>query len=315
MSDTPNFGFPLVPSNSLQPSVPINEALQDIDALLRPGCIVQAMDIAADPTTTSGDVGKMWIVAASGSGDWTGKDDQIALCTAANVWKFYVPEEGWEVRNLDEANRLYVYAGSSGWVSGIPASDVSADNGTSGLTGTTVQDQLDEIAALAGASGVVITHISTYTVSGSAVTSFSISGLDLAADECYELHCKFDNATGSSASISMTYNADTTATNYYRQGVTNNSTTVTSSRGNDALIATMDASEPANAVIRIKLDADGRPRATSHTNYGAAASIKSQRFDHVWTSATNPTGINFSSSVASSLAIGSEVKVYRIKEP
>lgn len=166
-----------------------------------------------------------------------------------------------------------------------------------------------------GGGGVVITHISTYTVSGSAVTSFSISGLDLAADECYELHCKFDNATGSSAGISMTYNADTTATNYYRQGVTNNSTTVTSSRGNDALIATMDASEPANAVIRIKLDADGRPRATSHTNYGAAASIKSQRFDHVWTSATNPTGIDFSSSVASSLAIGSEVKVYRIKEP
>lgn len=308
---TPNYALDEMASNSLQPSVPFNLTTQLIDAIIH--LSPEDKDLTADPTTSGSDVGKTWIVAAGGSGDWTGHDDEIAICTAANAWRFVVPAIGMRAYVRDEA-ATYVYK-TGGWELGVSAAEVSYNNGTSGLTATNSQAAIDEIAALAGASGVVMTHISTYTVSGSAVTSFSISGLDLAADECYELHCKFDNATGSSASISMTYNADTTATNYYRQGVTNNSTTVTSSRGNDALIATMDASEPANAVIRIKLDADGQPRATSHTNYGAAASIKSQRFDHVWTSATNPTGINFSSSVASSLAIGSEVKVYRIKEP
>ena len=312
MSDTPNFGFPLVPSNSLQPSVPINEALQDIDALLRPGSIVQAMDIAADPTTTSGDVGKMWVVAAGGSGDWTGKDDQIALCTAANVWKFYVPEEGWEVRNLDEANRLYVYAGSSGWVSGIPASDVSADNGTSGLTGTTVQDQLDELAAAVGITGNSMTTIGTFTVTGSAATTLAATGLDLSAYKAFFVVVKADNATGSSADVSLFYNADTTATNYYRQSFAANNATIGGARVNNAHSFVMDANECTNAQIFISRDLDGRARSRTHSSRGAASSVQMNQYNGVWTSTSNVTDITLSSSVSNSLAVGTTMTIYGI---
>lgn len=312
MSDTPNFGFPLVPSNSLQPSVPINEALQDIDALLRPGSIVQAMDIAADPTTTSGDVGKMWIVAASGSGDWTGKDDQIALCTAANVWKFYVPEEGWEVRNLDEANRLYVYAGSSGWVSGIPASDVSADNGTSGLTGTTVQDQLDELAAAVGITGNAMTLIDSVAVTGSAATTLAASGLDLSAYKAFFVLVKADNATGSSAAVSMYYNADTTATNYYTQSHSRDNSTSGGSRSNAAVILALDANENTNAAIHVFKDFDGKARAMSSSIRGAASAVQLNNHYTAWTSNANVTGITLSSSVSNSLAIGTVMYIFGI---
>lgn len=312
MSDTPNFGFPLVPSNSLQPSVPINEALQDIDALLRPGSIVQAMDIAADPTTTSGDVGKMWVVAAGGSGDWTGKDDQIALCTAANVWKFFVPEEGWEVRNLDEARKLYVYAGSSGWVSGIPASDVSADNGTSGLTGTTVQDQLDELAAAVGISGNSMTTIGTFTVTGSAATTLAASGLDLSAYKAFFVLVKADNATGSSAAVSMYYNADTTATNYYTQSHSRDNSTSGGSRSNSAVVLALDANENTNAAIHVFKDFDGKARAMSSSIRGAASAVQLNNHYMVWTSNANVTGITLSSSVSNSLAVGTTMTIYGI---
>lgn len=308
---TPNYALDEMPSNSLQPAVPFNLTTQLIDAIIH--LSPEDKDLTADPTTAGGDVGKTWIVATGGSGDWTGKDGQIAMCTAANVWRFVVPKVGMRAYVRDEA-ATYVYK-TGGWEPGISAAEISADTGTSGLSETTVQGQLDELAALAGASGIAMTHVTTSTVSGSAQTTVSISSLDLAADECYEIHCKIDNATGSSASISLYYNADTTATNYYRQGVTNNNATLTGSRANDALIGTMDASEPVNFIFRIKRDGDGRARAMSQTNYGASASIKSQRFDHVWTSTSNVTGITFSSSVASAIAIGSEIKVYRIKEP
>lgn len=308
---TPNLVLDEMPSNSLQPSVPFNSSMQLIDAILQ--LSPEDKDLTADPTTSGSDVGKTWIVGAAATGDWSGKDGQIALCTAANVWRFFPPKKGWKAYVRDE-DATYVYTASA-WAAGVSAAETSYDNATSGLTATNAQDAIDEVAALAGASGVVMTHVTTYTVSGSAQTSFSISSLDLDADECYELHCKFNNATGSSANVSMTYNADTTATNYNRQGSSYNNTAVTASRANDAAIASMDANEPLNMVIRIKKDFDGRARATVQTNYGAAASIKSQRFDHVWTSTSNVTGITFSSSVASSLDVGTEVKLYRIKEP
>lgn len=312
MSDTPNLDLPLVPSNSLQPSVPINEALQDIDALLRPGCIVQAMDIAADPTTTSGDVGKMWVVAAGGSGDWTGKDDQIALCTAANVWKFYVPEEGWEVRNLDEARKLYVYAGSSGWIGGIDSADVSYDNTISGLTSNNVKLALDEIAAAVGITGNAMTYIGSASVSGSAASSVAISGLDLDSYRAFLVTFAFNNATGSDSDISLYYNADTTATNYDRQALTVSSTTTTAARANTGYAFTVPANDVVNGTIWITKDRDGHPRCNIQSNRGALASIVLQLLAHGWTGTANVTGMTFSASVANSLTVGSVFNVFGV---
>lgn len=97
---TPNIGLETVPSNSLQPSVPINDALQVIDALLQ--LAVEDKDLAVSPETTSVDAGRRWIVGPAATGAWAGKERNVALCTGAGLWRFLVPRPGWEAVVLDE---------------------------------------------------------------------------------------------------------------------------------------------------------------------------------------------------------------------
>lgn len=97
---TPNLALELVPANSLQPSVPINDALQVFDALLQ--LAVLDKDLAAAPPTLESDSGKRWIVGSMATGEWAGKSNQVALCTGAGLWRFLQPQAGWEAIVLDE---------------------------------------------------------------------------------------------------------------------------------------------------------------------------------------------------------------------
>ena len=115
---TPNLDLEQVPNNSLQPSVPINDALQALDALVH--LAVEDKDLTTPPTTVSGDEGKRWIVGTAATGAWSGKDGQIALCTAADTWRFFAPNEGWRARVKDE-DITYEYSGS-GWSAFAPGS-------------------------------------------------------------------------------------------------------------------------------------------------------------------------------------------------
>lgn len=117
MANTPNIDLAEYPTGSLQPSAPYNDAMQVIDALMRPGGIIEDKDLTTPPTTVADDAGKRWIIPTGATGAWAGREDQIALCTAATVWRYFVPTEGWRVYILDE-NLGYTYGGgSSGWIS------------------------------------------------------------------------------------------------------------------------------------------------------------------------------------------------------
>jgi len=89
---TPNLGLQAVPANSLQPSIPINDSLQALDALVQLSVIALT---ATPPTTTSGDVGKRWLVDGGATGVWATHDGDVALCTAAGQWRFFQPQDGW----------------------------------------------------------------------------------------------------------------------------------------------------------------------------------------------------------------------------
>lgn len=106
---TPNLLLTEYPTGSLTPSVPFNDDMQALDALVH--LSVETIT-ATPPTTVAGDVGKRWLVDASATGAWAGKDGQIALCTAANTWRFFAPAEGWrcDVRDEDIA---YRYSGTA----------------------------------------------------------------------------------------------------------------------------------------------------------------------------------------------------------
>lgn len=107
---TPNLGLENVPSNSLQPSVAINDAFQLLDALVQ--LAVVDKDVAAPPTTVAGDIGKRWIVAASPTGAWVGHATHIALCTAADQWRFIVPKDGFEAVVIDENAKYRFMSGA-----------------------------------------------------------------------------------------------------------------------------------------------------------------------------------------------------------
>jgi len=111
---TPNMELELWPSGALQPEVPVNASLQKLDALVRPGGIVQDVGTTTPPSVVSGDIGKSWVVGTGATGDWAGHDDDIALLVGIDLWAFITPNEMWRVGNLDDGND-YVFDGSSGW--------------------------------------------------------------------------------------------------------------------------------------------------------------------------------------------------------
>lgn len=95
---TPNLNLPNVPAGATDVSVAYNESMQIIDALLP--LVVQSMALTAPPSTLAGDVGKRWIVAAAPTGAWVGQAGKVALCTAADTWKFISAPVWHYARNL-----------------------------------------------------------------------------------------------------------------------------------------------------------------------------------------------------------------------
>lgn len=116
MSATNNTDFTYWDSGSLQPDLPYNINLLVLDALLN--LSPQDKDLTTPPTTVSGDIGKTWIVAASATGRWSGKDGQVAICSGVNVDEYRQPQEGWLAYVRDE-DASYIYDGSA-WVAFTP---------------------------------------------------------------------------------------------------------------------------------------------------------------------------------------------------
>jgi hypothetical protein len=106
--NTPNIGIPTMDANVLQPSVPFNKAMQLLDALTH---IVVAATANTPPATTSTDVGKVYLVGDAPTGEWSDRAGQLAICTAATLWEYVVPKQGWYA-DIDGA--LY-RRGASSW--------------------------------------------------------------------------------------------------------------------------------------------------------------------------------------------------------
>jgi len=150
---TPNLDLQEVPSNSLQPSVPINDTLQVLDAVVQ--LSVEAIS-ATPPTTTGADAGRRWIVASGATGAWSGHVGEIALSTGANLWRFIEPQIGFAAYNRDDlVNYQFVdssaggdwepFAGAGGGVESVVAgTGISVDN----------TDPLNPIISTSGSAGL-----------------------------------------------------------------------------------------------------------------------------------------------------------------
>lgn len=109
---TPNLGLELVPANSLQPSVAINDAMQLLDAIVQ--LAVESRTLTSPPSTAEADIGKRWVVATPATGAWAGHEDAVALCTGANLWRFIEPREGFEGWDIGASERIRYESGA--WV-------------------------------------------------------------------------------------------------------------------------------------------------------------------------------------------------------
>lgn len=158
-----------------------------------------------------------------------------------------------------------------------------------------------------------LTLVGEAIIAGSAGTQLDVSGFSLSADQALIWILGVDNAGATTPTLSLYYNSDTTAANYNVQTLTSASTTNTGLRVTTGVIATFIASEGITGFGLIYPDVDGRPRSTFLLNRSNAAAIALTIGAHIRNNTENITSLSFVSSSASTLSIGSYVRVFKLK--
>ncbi len=106
MSETANFGLPLVEAGQAQKHVTVNEALARIDAL---GQLVVQSDTVTIPPAGAPE-GQVWQVPLGAVNEWSGQAGKLAVA-ANGGWDFVTPQVGWEAWHAGEGFRA-VFDGS-----------------------------------------------------------------------------------------------------------------------------------------------------------------------------------------------------------
>jgi hypothetical protein len=171
-----------------------------------------------------------------------------------------------------------------------------------------------------GAATGRLAWVGSSVVSGGAVTTMSISGLDLDTDRHYLIRVDLKPALpATSSTLSLYVNSDTTATNYEAQVLQLSNSTFANSRVNASTISAMaSSSSNGRSVLWMELSrsATGYVIATIRGQEDNGGTLKMRRAEWQWlTLATNVTGVTMSSSAASSLDNDSRIDVWKITRP
>jgi hypothetical protein len=153
--------------------------------------------------------------------------------------------------------------------------------------------------------------IAEAVVSGAAVTTIDISGLDINSHSSYRIEFDGVNGTASFSHVEMTVEGDHTTTNYDSQLLLSAGSTTTSARANNARIASMEASDIGISTISLRR-VSGKPVARTTITQGSNTLVTSR--DIAWAkraTVTNITSIRFTSVVALALGVGTAIRVYR----
>lgn len=168
--------------------------------------------------------------------------------------------------------------------------------------------------SVGGNGGGSLKYVGDAVVAGAAATTLSISGLDLDTDGRYLVEFIGTNPTASLTSLSLFFNADTTAVNYDTQTFTVANNSLVGARVDAATCMSMAAtSGTINAKIFIDKDVNGKVTAIIEARENITIAIV-QRYSvlHWTTAGTNVTGFTISASVASSLGIGTTIRVWKL---
>ncbi len=116
-STTARFTLPFLFSGQAQKEFFYNQAISALDSILQPVIEDVLSTAPSDPLE-----GKSFLIGIAPTGEWAGREDQIAI-RIAGAWSFITPEEGMQVFNRSE-RKFYYY--SNGWNG---ASEPTAPNG------------------------------------------------------------------------------------------------------------------------------------------------------------------------------------------
>lgn len=112
MEQSPRFALPFLVPGQAQKELLHNEALQMVEMLLCP--VVKSTGSAVAPPDPQ--AGDCHIVGSDASGDWTGREDQLA-CFTEGGWRFVSPIESMIV--TDQASGHAMAFREGGWENGI----------------------------------------------------------------------------------------------------------------------------------------------------------------------------------------------------
>jgi hypothetical protein len=109
---TARLALPFIIASQAQKEVTHNMALNILDLMVQPA--VESV-VLSDPPLAPQD-GQAWIVAAGASGDWSGREGQVA-CYTGGGWSFIAPFAGMVFRVLDSG--LLTLFQSGMWQTGV----------------------------------------------------------------------------------------------------------------------------------------------------------------------------------------------------
>lgn len=174
------------------------------------------------------------------------------------------------------------------------------------------QSQLDSlISAINSRSKSNLLFV--YVVTGSNVTTVSIPNLDILTHKDYRIELDLKNATTTASTIKMYSNNDVTPANYASQTLYSTGTAVPTSLATaDAVVGVIDISSRCLINANLSLSTDGYLRWSSSCARGTmTASALSQNSGLKKAIILNLTNLTITASVASSIAIGSTIRIFR----
>ncbi|WP_067176968.1 hypothetical protein [Sulfurospirillum sp. UCH001] len=154
--------------------------------------------------------------------------------------------------------------------------------------------------------------LAEYVVTGSAVTSIDFTGLDINTHKSYRVEISIANATANSSGLYCFINGDTNLTNYYRELVQFDGTTIGANRANNPQIITLQPSSSLSLTSNVQRGDNGYARAINFGNSSNGSSILKEDSTLVKTATvSNITQLTFTTSVVNAIAIGSKIRIYR----
>jgi hypothetical protein len=187
MSNTTNLALPLMTGAQSQKHITHNDALLILDAVVQ--ATVTSVTLTAPPGSPT--EGVCYVVAASPTGAWSGKANNIAVFVSG-AWRFIEPKTGWSIWNLTMGSTLR-WNGTS-WAPTITtdgyqvvATDAAftinpADAAETRHTGTLTANR----ACTLGTSGAIVGQRKRLTRTGGGAFNITFAGKSVATNQWAE---------------------------------------------------------------------------------------------------------------------------------